>query len=95
MSAKEIEPKHVGRFAALQAGSEMLRATVGRAAEEEAAAMRIMAVVGIERWAFVLAEVDRREVFFEDVRVSTPLAVCPRLAALESVYHDVIRGWLA
>lgn len=64
---------------------------------EERAAVRLVAVVVPARWPLVEEEVLRRTEVFTNVWRRTTISahpLSPRAAALESVYQDVIRGWL-
>lgn len=75
-----------------------LRNVVQTKLAEEDAAVRLAVVAGPYILAEVMPEVERRKELFEkrwqeSARSGGPTTT-PRCAALESVYQDVIRGWL-
>lgn len=67
------------------------------ALREEEAGQRLLVTADPYRLPFLLAEVDRRadlarRLWTESPR--TPPDMTARCYGLESVYHDVVRGWL-
>jgi hypothetical protein len=74
---------------------ESVRRLVAEKAATEDAAMRLVAVVGVERFEAAMVEVERRERLFDETRRTGPrsMSASPKRAALDSVYQDVIRGY--
>jgi hypothetical protein len=74
---------------------EWIRKAVAERVATEEAAMRLVAVVGVERFEAAMVEVERRERLFDETRRTGPrsMSASPKRAALDSVYQDVIRGY--
>lgn len=72
------------------------RTAAAYAAEEDRLTTAIMHVLPVRAWEMAFAEVERRALMFEGVRQTSPAAgPPPKLAALESVRDDAVRGYLS
>lgn len=72
------------------------RTQTAYAAEEDRLTTAIMHVLPVRAWEEAFAEVERRTATFASIRQSSLSAgPHPKLAALESVRQDAMRGYLS
>jgi hypothetical protein len=74
---------------------EWIRKAVAERVATEEAAMRLVAVVGVERFEAAMVEVERRERLFDETQRTglRSMSASPKRAALDSVCQDVMRGY--
>lgn len=96
MSASKLTASVLSATNVLSRAGIVVAPAVEYEAEVDRLVVALASVLPASRFDDALAEVDRRAGVFGAVRESSPSSgPHPRLAALQSVLDDALRGWLS